>query len=102
LDILIDLATVRSSNGLSKLLQPKTFSRSSAPFSFQDFLTTHSRLISPRLLPTTGTMADAEKKVRVSGEQARVEPAASSASILPTTEKPLPPKPSLHPAFYVV
>ncbi|KIW65446.1 hypothetical protein PV04_07705 [Phialophora macrospora] len=47
-------------------------------------------------------MADAEKKVRVSGEQARVEPAASSASILPTTEKPLPPKPSLHPAFYVV
>jgi hypothetical protein len=102
LDILVDLATVKNSNGLSKLLQPKTFSRSSAPFSFQDFLTTHSRPISPRLLPTTGTMADAEKKVRVSGEQARVEPAASSASILPTTEKPLPPKPSLHPAFYVV
>ncbi|EXJ56913.1 hypothetical protein A1O7_07257 [Cladophialophora yegresii CBS 114405] len=47
-------------------------------------------------------MAEAEKKVRVSGEQARVEPAASSASILPTTEKPQPPKPSLHPAFYVV
>ncbi|ETI26058.1 hypothetical protein G647_02835 [Cladophialophora carrionii CBS 160.54] len=47
-------------------------------------------------------MADAEKKVRVSGEQARVEPAASSASILPTTEKPQPPKPSLHPAVYVV
>ncbi|EXJ67528.1 uncharacterized protein A1O5_09541 [Cladophialophora psammophila CBS 110553] len=51
-------------------------------------------------------MADVEKKARLSGEQARVnEPAAapaSSASILPTTEKPPPPKPSLHPSFYVI
>ncbi|KAH0848246.1 hypothetical protein AYO21_05372 [Fonsecaea monophora] len=50
-------------------------------------------------------MADGEKKVRLSGEQTRVnEPAApaSSASILPTTEKPQPPKPSLHPSLYVI
>ncbi|OAL33075.1 hypothetical protein AYO22_00160 [Fonsecaea multimorphosa] len=50
-------------------------------------------------------MADVEKKARVSGEQARVnEPEAptASASILPTTEKPQPPKPTLHPAVYVV
>lgn len=47
-------------------------------------------------------MADVEKKVRVSGEQPRVAEPAGAAPILPTTEKPLPPKPSLHPAFYVV
>ena len=83
------------------MLHPKTFAGSSRPFSFHDFLA-HSHPRSPQLLSTTGTMADGEKKVRVSGEQPRTEPAASSASILPTTEKPLPPKPSLHPAFYVV
>ncbi|KIW23383.1 uncharacterized protein PV07_11589 [Cladophialophora immunda] len=50
-------------------------------------------------------MADVEKKARLSGEQTRVtEPSgpASSASILPTTEKPQPPKPSLHPSLYVI
>ena len=49
-------------------------------------------------------MAEAEKKARLSGEQTRVaEPVATAqGSILPTTEKPLPPQSSLHPAFYVV
>ncbi|KAK4939691.1 hypothetical protein LTR10_020081 [Elasticomyces elasticus] len=50
-------------------------------------------------------MADIEKKARLSGEQTRV---AEPATILPTTnvplpsEKPAPPQPSLHPAVYVV
>lgn len=50
-------------------------------------------------------MADVEKKARLSGEQTRVaEPATTlpTANVLPTTEKAQPPKPALHPAFYVV
>ena len=50
-------------------------------------------------------MGDIEKKARLSGEQTRI---AEPATILPTTnvplpsEKPAPPQPSLHPAVYVV
>lgn len=76
------------------MLQPTPFSRSPRPFSFQDFVA-RSQL---GLVP----MADVEKKARVSGEQGR---AVEAASILPTVEvaaEKSPPKPALHPAFYVV
>ncbi|KIW09783.1 hypothetical protein PV08_11883 [Exophiala spinifera] len=48
-------------------------------------------------------MADAEKKVRLSGEQPRAaEPATILPTVNPAAEKSAPPAPALHPAVYVV
>ena len=67
----------------------------SRPFNFQSFL--DSQFSTPK------TPSAMEEKARVSGEVPRAEP---TGSILPTVnpaaEKSEPPKPALHPAFYVM
>ena len=77
------------------VLASRNFARS-RPFSLQQFLIEQSR---PRL----ATMSDMEKKARLSGESPRV---SEPSNILPTvnvaTEKPEPPKASLHPSIYVM
>jgi len=48
-------------------------------------------------------MSDTEKKARLSGESPRVaEPAMALPTVDVATEKSEPPKPTLHPAFYVM
>lgn len=43
----------------------------------------------------------AEEKTRASGEQPRDQSGSVLPTVNPEAEKPQPPKPSLHPAFYV-
>lgn len=42
-----------------------------------------------------------EEKTRASGEQAREQNEPVLPTVNPQVEKPQPPKPALHPAFYV-
>ena len=61
------------------------------PFNFQTFLSQQSQKIA-------STMSG-DEKVRTSGDASRPEPTLPTVN--PAVEKPAPPKPSMHPAFYV-
>jgi len=74
-----------SAFGQNSLLRPR-------PFDFQRFLSEQAR--------AHAIMSSEADKARTSGEGSRAEPTLPTVN--PAVEKQEPPKPALHPAFYVM